>query len=426
MSSSPAGHYRFWCLRRLMLDAKLSLGLEILLTPLSKRIDGAEPNERVLMNPIPSIARGRRLTAGVALAAAASLALAACGGGGDTGTPGAEGSEGGGGGEESAVTLITKDNNNPYWISMQKGADEAAPKNGLTLTKAAGASDGDEDGQVKAIEAAVARGDKGILISPNGPGVNSALENAISQGVYVIALDTPPTNPIDGVVTIATDNFKAGELIGKWTAGTLAGKQATIAMLDLFNDKIVTVDVNRDQGFLTGMGIDVKDKQKNGDEDKTGKYTGGKGGDYEIICNEPTNGATDQGKTAMETCLAKSKNINLVYSINEPSGVGAAEALKDAGIKDAIVVSVDGGCDPGMKLVKEGTIGATSQQYPVKMAELGVDAIKKISDSDGQDKPEVTPGLDFYDTGVALVTDKKVEGVDSISVAEGEKLCWGK
>src|SRR5215203_6027087 len=398
MSSSPAGHYRFWCLRRLMLDAKLSLGLEMLLTPLSKRIDGAEPNERVLMNPIPSIARGRRLTAGVALAAAASLALAACGGGGDTGTPGAEGSEGGGGGEKVAVTLITKTSTNPFFIAMQKGANEAA----------------------------VARGDKGILITPAAEGVNSAIEQARDAGLYVIALDTPPNPPDTVDITFATDNFKAGELIGKWAAGQMDGKKATIAMLDLFNDKIVSVDVNRDQGFLTGMGIDVKDKQKNGDEDKTGKYTGGKGGDYEIVCNEPTQGAADEGKTAMENCLSKSKDINLVYSINEPSGGGGAEALKDAGIKDAIVVSVDGGCDPGLKLVKEGTIGATSQQYPVKMAELGVDAIKKIADSDGQDKPEVTPGLDFYDTGVALVTDKKVEGVDSISVAEGEKLCWGK
>src|SRR5215204_3711145 len=141
------------------------------------------------MISIPSIARGRRLTGGVVVAAAASLALAACGGGGDTGTPGGE-AGGGGGGEEAAVTLITKDNNNPYWISMQKGADAAAPKNGVTLTKAAGKA----DGQVKAIEAAVARGDKGILISPNGPGVDSAIENAINQGVYVIALDTPPTN----------------------------------------------------------------------------------------------------------------------------------------------------------------------------------------------------------------------------------------
>src|SRR5215203_4412966 len=381
-----------------MLDAKLSLGLQMLLTPLSMRFDGAEPNERVLMNPIPSIARGKRLTVGVALAAAASLALAACGGGGDTGTPGAEGTEGGGGGEDVAVTLITKTSTNPFFIAMQEGAKAAGEKNGVTITTAAGKADGDTDTQVKAIEAAVARGDKGILITPAAEGVNSAIEQARDQGLYVIALDTPPNPPDTVDITFATDNFKAGELIGKWAAGQMDGKKATIAMLDLFNDKIVSVDVNRDQGFLTGMGIDVKDKQKNGDEDKT----------------------------AMENCLSKSKDINLVYSINEPSGGGGAEALKDAGIKDAIVVSVDGGCDPGLKLVKEGTIGATSQQYPVKMAELGVDAIKKIADSDGQDKPEVTPGLDFYDTGVALVTDKKVEGVDSISVAEGEKLCWGK
>jgi fructose transport system substrate-binding protein len=113
----------------------------------------------------------------------------------------------------------------------------------------------------------------------------------------------------------------------------------------------------------------------------------------------------------------------LVYSINEPSGGGGADALKAAGVK-ATIVSVDGGCDPGLKLVKDGTIGATSQQYPVKMAQLGVEAIAKFKKTG--EKPQVTPGLDFYDTGVALVTDKPVDGLKSITVAEGEKLCWGK
>ena len=40
--------------------------------------------------------------------------------------------------------------------------------------------------------------------------------------------------------------------------------------------------------------------------------------------------------------------------------------------------------------------------------------------------PQVTPGLDFYDTGVALVTDKPVDGVESITTAEAEKICWGE
>ena len=319
--------------------------------------------------------------------------------------------------------MITKTSTNPFFIAMQKGAKEAGKANNVTVTTAAGKADGDEATQIQAIEAAVARGDDGILITPATDGVNPAIEDARAAGLYVIALDTP-TNPPDTVdITFATDNFKAGELIGKWTAATLDGKKANIALLDLFNDKVITVDYDRDQGFLTGMGIDVKDKTKNGDEDKTGKYTGGKGGDYEIFCNEPTQGAQDQGKSAMETCLTKSKAINVVYTINEPAGAGAASALSDAGIKDALVVSVDGGCNPGITSVKSGVLGATSQQYPLKMAQLGVEAIAKFKRTG--EKPAVTPGLDFFDTGVALVTDKPVDGLESIDTAAAEAICWG-
>ena len=90
-----------------------------------------------------------------------------------------------------------------------------------------------------------------------------------------------------------------------------------------------------------------------------------------------------------------------------------------------MVVSVDGGCSPGIAMVKDGTIGATSQQYPVKMGEMGVETIKKMVDSNGADKPANSPGLDFVDAGVALVTDKPVQGLESITSADAEKICWG-
>ena len=108
---------------------------------------------------------------------------------------------------------------------------------------------------MQAIEDAIARGDEGILITPNGPGVNPAIKKARDAGLYVIALDTPP-DPADTVdITFATDNFKAGELIGKWTARPSSpARRRPSRMLDLFNDKIVSVDYDRDQGFLTGHG----------------------------------------------------------------------------------------------------------------------------------------------------------------------------
>jgi fructose transport system substrate-binding protein len=222
-------------------------------------------------------------------------------------------------------------------------------------------------------------------------------------------------------ITFATDNFEAGKLIGQWTAVTLDGKPAVIALLDLFDDKVVSVDYNRDQGFLTGMGIDTADVAKNGDEAATGNYTGGKGGTYTIVCNLPTQGAETGGQTAMENCLSKNPDVNVVYTINEPAANGANKALQSAG-KTALIVSVDGGC-AGVKLVKDGVIGATSQQYPLKMASLGVQAIYDLVTTGA--RPSVSSGLDFFNTGVALVTDKPATGVDSIDTTEATKICWG-
>ncbi len=350
---------------------------------------------------------------GVAAAALTGvLALAACGGSDNGGAASST--------DKIGVSLITKDSSNPFFVAMQKGAKEEATKNNVDLTVASGKADGDEQGQVQAIENAIAQGQKGILITPNGPGVNSAIKKARDAGLYVIALDTPP-DPADTVdITFATDNFEAGKLIGQWTGKQLAGKPATIALLDLFNDKVVSVDYNRDQGFLTGLGIDTKDAKKNGDEAKTGTYGGG---NYTIVCNEPTQGAEDGGRSAMENCLTKNSNINVVYTINEPAAVGAYNALKAAGkTSGVLVVSVDGGC-AGVKSVKDGVIGATSQQYPLKMAALGVESIAKIAR--GGEKPKTTDGLDFFDTGVALVTDKTIAGVTSIDTAKGGTLCWG-
>jgi len=87
-----------------------------------------------------------------------------------------------------------------------------------------------------------------------------------------------------------------------------------------------------------------------------------------------------------------------------------------------LVVSVDGGC-PGVKNVQDGVIGATSMQFPLLMASMGVEAIVEYAKS-GK-KPETTPGLDFFNTGVELITDKPVDGLPSITSADALGKCWG-
>ncbi|MRG60707.1 substrate-binding domain-containing protein [Agromyces sp. CFH 90414] len=366
------------------------------------------------MNHAAPGALRRRLIAAGSLTAAAALAFTGCA------SSGGDAADAAGGDGAIGVSLIVKTTTNPFFVAMQDGAKAAAEDLGVELTLAAGKEDGDEDTQIQAVENAISKGDAGILITPNGPGVEDALVKARDAGLYVIALDTPPANPDAVDITFATDNFQAGQEIGAWTAAKLGGEKATIAMIDLFDDKIVSVDVQRDQGFLDGMGIDLADEGANGDEAPTGSYSGG---DYEIVGNEASQGAEDGGRTAAETLLSKNPDINVVYTINEPAAYGAYEAFKAAGKEDGlIVVSVDGGC-AGIDAVQQGLIGATSQQYPVKMAELGVQAIFDLVETGAS--PEVSEGLDFFNTGVALVTDDPQDGVESIDTAEGADICWG-
>lgn len=310
--------------------------------------------------------------------------------------------------------LITKTDTNPFFVKMKEGAVAKAKELGVDLKTYAGKIDGDSESQVAAIETCIADGAKGILITASDTaGIVSSVKQARDAGVLVIALDTP-LDPIDAAdATFATDNLLAGELVGKWAAETLGdkAKDAKIAFLDLTPSQ-PSVDVLRDQGFMKGFGIDVVDINKIGDET-----------DPRIVGHDVTNGNEEGGRKAMENLLQKDPGINVVHTINEPAAAGAYEALKAFGKdKGVLLVSIDGGC-PGVKNVEAGIIGATSQQYPLMMASLGIEAIKKFADTG--EKPKPTAGKSFFDTGVSLVTDKPVKGVESIDVKSGRAKCWG-
>ena len=310
--------------------------------------------------------------------------------------------------------LITKTDTNPFFVKMKEGAAAKATELGMSLKTYAGKIDGDSESQVAAIETCIADGAKGILITASDTkGIVPAVKKARDAGILVIALDTP-LDPADSAdATFATDNLLAGKLIGQWAAATLgdAAKDAKIAFLDLAPSQ-PTVDVLRDQGFMLGFGIDVKDVNVIGDED-----------DARIVGHDVTNGNEEGGRKAMENLLQKDPGINVVHTINEPAAAGAYEALKAVGMEsNVLIVSVDGGC-PGVKNVEDGVIGATSQQYPLLMASLGIEAIKAFAETGAKPKP--TEGKDFFDTGVSLVTAKPAAGVESIDVKAGLDKCWG-
>ena len=296
------------------------------------------------------------------------------------------------------VGLITKDATNPFFVKMHQGASAQAKKLGAQLIYAAGKSSSDNAGEIAAIENMTTAGVKGILITvADGKAENPAIAKARKAGVLVIALDSPTVPKTATDALFATNNFNAGILIGKYARAATKGKTVTIAMLDEHAGS--SVGALRHNGFLKGFGI--------------------KGNDKQIACVGNGEGQTAPSQTAMENCLQKNPSIDVVYTINEPSAAGAWTALKNAGHTQSrtTIVSVDGGCQ-GVRNVKAGIIDATSQQYPLKMASLGVAAVVNYAKSGKK-----VSG--YTDTGVNLIAKKAVAGVKSKSVAYGLANCWG-
>ena len=296
------------------------------------------------------------------------------------------------------VGLITKDATNPFFVKMRAGATASAKKLGAKLIYAAGKSSSDNASEIAAIENMTTAGAKGILITvADAKAENAAIAKARKAGVLVIALDSPTTPKSATDALFATNNFNAGVLIGKYARAATKGKKVTIGMLDEHAGS--SVGALRHNGFLKGFGI--------------------KGSNKQIACVGNGQGQTAPSQTAMENCLQKNPNINVVYTINEPSAAGAWTALKNAGKSKSAttIVSVDGGC-AGVRNIKAGVIDATSQQYPLKMAALGVSAVVKYA------KTGVKPS-GYTDTGVNLIAKKAVVGVKSKTVAYGLANCWG-
>ncbi|MFJ6729931.1 substrate-binding domain-containing protein [Streptomyces sp. NPDC091281] len=336
------------------------------------------------------VRRSARLTATAVVALACTVA-----GCSSTKSGGDDGGSGSGSGGKVVVGLVTKTNSNPYFVKLRESAKAQADKRGAKLIALAGKFDGDNQGQVDAINNLVAQKVTGILITPSSSkGVLGAIAAARSKGVLVIALDTA-TEPADAVdATFATDNKDAGVKQGAYVKAALGQADPKVVLLD--GTPGSTVDDLRHNGFLEGFGIAEKSSAVKG--------------------TAVTNGDQSKAQTAMENLLQREPGINAVYTINEPAAAGAAQAIGTR--KGVVVGSIDGSCT-GVRNVAAGKFAATVMQFPQKMAAMGVDAVADYAKDDTK-KPE-----GFVDTGSELITDKQVGSVASKDTAWGLKNCWG-
>ncbi|OZM73503.1 sugar ABC transporter [Amycolatopsis antarctica] len=307
------------------------------------------------------------------------------------------GSAGSGGSGEAKIGLVTKTDTNPYFVELREAAGAAAAAQGAEFGALAGQFDGDNDGQVRAVENLMQQGVNTILITPSSStGVLAALDRARQAGVLVIALDTA-TEPAEAVdATFATDNVEAGRQQGAYVKAALSGAAPKLLMVD--GTAGSSVDRERHSGFLEGIGL--ADNAP------------------EIIGRTNANGDQSLAQQGVENLLQRTTDVNAVYTMNEPMARGTFQALDGRGLAERLTMgSIDGGCE-GVTGVRDGEYAATVMQFPKKMAEQGVAAAVEYARTGA--KPE-----GFVGTGSVVVTDRPMPGVESQTTEWGLRNCWG-
>jgi simple sugar transport system substrate-binding protein len=251
------------------------------------------------------------------------------------------------------------------WDKAQKGA---------TVIFAQGKSATDDAGEIAAIQDMVAKGVKGIAITPTSPAVSKELDKAIKKGVKVVLMDNDIPTWKNKTSVVATNNLKGGTLAGKYLATKLKPGD-TLAILEGVPG-VPALD-DRVKGMLAGLGP-LKSQIK-------------------IVSQLETDCAQDKGLTAAQDILTANPGVTAIYAACGPPALGAVQALKNAGKKPGEVILVGFDALPDeVAQIKAGWETASVAQFPAKIGGMGIDTLYKAVKGQRVAKN--------VDTGTALVT----------------------
>lgn len=274
-------------------------------------------------------------------------------------------------GEKFQVYLITMDQMDQHWVTVDAGARKAAEELGNVDYKWLAPDVKDDAKQIESINNAIAGGADAILLAANGPtAVISALKEAEAAGIKIVYVDSPADFP--AVQTLATDNEAAGKTAGQEMLKALEANGVTSGKIGIVNVNASTAStVAREKGFraaFEGKGFEILETQfGDGDAAKS----------KDIAANYITEGVVG------------------IFGGNEGSTVGTGNAIKEAG-GEVVGVGFDKS-DMILQLVKEGHLLATMSQNPDIMGYEGMKTAVRVLEGNTVDK-------DYVDTGVSVIT----------------------
>jgi ribose transport system substrate-binding protein len=265
------------------------------------------------------------------------------------------------GGGRQRIALVMKTANNPFFIEMQKGAEEAAKKLNVELVVQAAEREVDVEKQMQIIENLIQTRVNALCVTPSGSReIVPAIEKANRAGIPVVIVDTrvdaKALAESGGKVAtfIGSDNYEGGKLAGEFLAKRLGGK-GQVAVLEGI------------PGHETG------DSRLRGFREALKASPG-----VEIVASQTANWERDQGFNVFQNILQSHPEVQAVFACSDLMALGAVEAIAAAKKTGQIAVVGFDASSEARDAVLKGTMDATVAQSPAQMGALAVENAVKL------------------------------------------------
>ncbi len=259
------------------------------------------------------------------------------------------------------VALVVKTLNNPYFIDMQRGAEETAKAMGVELTVQAADREVDVERQVQIIENLIQRHVAVLIVTPSGSReIVSVIVKANQAGIPVIVVDTradaAELKAAGGKTAtfIGSDNYEGGKIAGEFMVSHMNGS-AKIAILEGI------------AGHETG------DQRLRGFRAALEGHPG-----MQVVASQPANWERDQGYNVFQNILQAHPDVNALFAASDLMALGATEAIAAAGKTGKVAVVGFDAQDEARAAVKKGVMAATIAQNPAKMGSIAVEWAARI------------------------------------------------
>jgi ribose transport system substrate-binding protein len=259
------------------------------------------------------------------------------------------------------VALVLKTLNSPFFIEMQRGAQEAARAKKVDLVVQAAEREVDVEKQMQIIENLIETKVAALLVTPSGSKeVVPALLKANAAKIPVVILDTQvdPGAAKEANVSLASfvgsDNYEGGKLAGQQLVAVTGGK-ATVAILEGI------------PGHETG------DSRLRGFKEAVSGSPG-----IKVVASQPANWERDLGFTVFQNMMQAHPDLDAVFACNDMMALGAVEAIAAAGKTGKIRVIGFDAVDDAKQAINAGSMVASVAQQPAEMGRLGVETVVKI------------------------------------------------